>query len=278
MENSTTESLANISYEKWLKEFNKLSDDYISGINWETVIWNDGEIAQAADDIQCDAYRTCYFIKNEGRESEEDYDCNPTPDEEEWGDYSVSCDERSDFQNRLQEKWDEQLELRDEQDEARYAIKIISVEMDQDETVNIITEGCDEKHEWNIQTTQGKFDSSMGCLEFLNCQEFDPDELTEIESAHYEAANTAFDENAEKLYDEREEGIFIKRDSCFYAEISYKTENVQYLGEIQTPPDLFRFETEKERDDFVDESKASSISTEEASQNHPNQFNYWENN
>lgn len=89
----------------WIIEFKKLSTQYIDRINWDTVIWNDGEINQAADDIQADAYNTCYFAENE---EEHGY----ILDVDEWCDYDKSCEYRMDFQDELQEKWDDQLKKR----------------------------------------------------------------------------------------------------------------------------------------------------------------------
>ena len=46
-----------ITLEAWLKEFNKLTVEYINSINWNTVIFNDGDIEQIGDDLQKEAFQ-----------------------------------------------------------------------------------------------------------------------------------------------------------------------------------------------------------------------------
>lgn len=102
-----------VKLEDWTKEFNKLSTEYITGINWQTVCWEEGEIGQAADDIQLNAYRNCYFIENQ-KEDEEGYSHNPSVDD--WIGYEASCEDRIDFQYVLQEKWDDTLRERNSEE------------------------------------------------------------------------------------------------------------------------------------------------------------------
>lgn len=81
--------------ESWLKEYEKITSKYVSDINWETVVWNEGEIEQAADDLQLEAYRNVYTGD----------DCNPSISD--WCCYDESCEARTDFQYKLYEKLEE---------------------------------------------------------------------------------------------------------------------------------------------------------------------------
>ena len=142
--------------------------------------------------------------------------------------------------------------------------------------VMIITKGRGEKHEWLMQSAEGRFDSSLGCLEFLNGTEFDPDDLTEIEKLHYEAANDCFNVEAPRFYEERQEEAFFNADKYFYAEDLH--------GDNSSPCDLSRFTDENERNEYVDSVNnadngytARKLSTEYALQQHKGQFEYWNN-
>lgn len=166
-------------------------------------------------------------------------------------------------------------------------IKIVSFESGDCEEMIIKTEGQGESHEWIMQTTEGKFDSSLGCLQFLNSEEFDEDDLTEIEDLHYAAANACFNENAMRLSEERKAEEIEKANKYFYAqsfgqsvtEDIYEGGCLRYKKDSQPYCDLHRFDTEEERDSFVDDSEdTNSISTEEAMTGHKEQFNYWMNN
>ena len=160
-------------------------------------------------------------------------------------------------------------------------VKIISVEMDEFQAIAIITECIDETHEWLMQTCEGKFSTMMGCLEFLNGEEFDKDDFSDIENAHYEAANCAFNANAMEMYDATEQSKLDDASIYHYAEFdSCETVNDPrgFGQEIQIGSiDLWRFDFEEERDDFVEKRQhASAVSAEYALENHKDQFKYWE--
>ncbi|MCP4762364.1 MAG: hypothetical protein GY870_11335, partial [archaeon] len=120
-------------------------------------------------------------------------------------------------------------------------IKIKSVEMDESETLVIVTEGLGEKHTWKMPSSEGKFIAGRGCLEFMDDQEFCKYDLSETESDHYEKANKCFDENAMGLYETKKSEKLKAYDGYFYAESSDE------LG-----CDLSRFTDEYERDGFVE--------------------------
>jgi hypothetical protein len=90
-----------ISLELWLVEFHKITAAYIESINWDTVIWNDGEIEQAGDDFQLEAFRNVF----------ESDDCNPSV--QDWDHYDDSCDARMDFQRELTERYEVTLKERE---------------------------------------------------------------------------------------------------------------------------------------------------------------------
>jgi hypothetical protein len=73
-------------------------------------------------------------------------------------------------------------------------INVISIGTDVEETVVIKTAGCGEHHEFYIQTDNGEFDPESGCMEWMDGELFDRDELSEIELAHFKIANKAFNE------------------------------------------------------------------------------------
>lgn len=82
-----------VSLENWKEEFKKLSQEYMSGINWETVIFENGEFAQAAGDIQLEAYKAC--LPDDSDVSLDD-----------WEFYAESCDPVVDFQFELKERYE----------------------------------------------------------------------------------------------------------------------------------------------------------------------------
>lgn len=84
-----------VSLEDWQEEFQKLSKQYMDGINWEAVIFEDHEFGQAADEIQLSAYRNLYAGD----------DCNPNISD--WEFYEDSCDDRAVFQRELEERYSE---------------------------------------------------------------------------------------------------------------------------------------------------------------------------
>lgn len=148
-------------------------------------------------------------------------------------------------------------------------IKIESVEMDECESMIIVTSCDTNRHEWIMQTTEARYDRSLGCLEFVNGEEFDPDELSKLENAHYEAANNCFNENVDRLY----KAIVVdSADEYFYAETTS-----DIVGR-----ELSRFSTEEELNSYVDEVNnaeneytAKIMSTKDALNNHKDQFHYW---
>lgn len=64
----------------------------------------------------------------------------------------------------------------------------------------------------------------------------------------------------------------------YYATFNSREEDIYNGWEVVTGSlDLHRFNSKKERDDFVDESDfAEEISSAEARENHKEQFSYWE--
>lgn len=165
-------------------------------------------------------------------------------------------------------------------------IKVVSCESGDCEELIIITEGMSGKHEWVMQTTEGEFDSSLGCLQFLNGEEFNEDNLTEIENLHYAVANDCFNENAMRFYEEKKAEEIEETDQYFYAESKgfmvtediYEGGFLRYEKDSQPYCDLFRFDTEEERSLFINNSEnATSISAIEAMKNHEDQFHYWNN-
>ena len=165
-------------------------------------------------------------------------------------------------------------------------IKVVSFESGECEEMIIVTDGQNEKNEWIMQTTEGRFDTCIGCLQFLNGEEFDEDELTEIEKLHYEAANDCFNENASKIYEDKKSDKQNKADEYFYAESKgfsvtediYEGGFLRYEKDSQPYCDLFRFSTEDERDTFIENGEQKNkISAEDALEHHKDQFNYWEN-
>lgn len=91
--------MTQVTYEEWKAEFSKVTSEYINGIDWDKVIWNDGEFEQAGDELQLQAYLNL---------NESDSDLN------DWEFYDSSCDDRIDAQQELQERWDQQVAERNE--------------------------------------------------------------------------------------------------------------------------------------------------------------------
>lgn len=94
----------NISLADWESQFKAITEKYINSINWETVIFNEGDIAQIADYLQLEAYQDIY-----GGE-----DFNPSISD--WDCYDDSCDSRADFQIDMEERWNKAQESRVEND------------------------------------------------------------------------------------------------------------------------------------------------------------------
>lgn len=90
-----------VTFQAWQDEFQIITTKYFAAINWDTVIWHPGEIEQAGDDLQLDAYRKLY----DGEDS------NPSICE--WEHYEESCDARGNFQRQLSERWEKALEERE---------------------------------------------------------------------------------------------------------------------------------------------------------------------
>lgn len=88
-----------ITLETWLKEFNKLTVEYINSINWNTVIFNDGDIEQIGDDLQKEAFQNL-------NENIDDFVSD-------WEDYSDTCDARNEFQRELSERWESTTKVRE---------------------------------------------------------------------------------------------------------------------------------------------------------------------
>lgn len=81
-----------VSIEAWTEEFKKLSQAYMSGINWESVVFEAGEFAQAAADIQLEAYKNC-------RPDDSDISLD------DWEAYSDSNDLTIDFEFELKDRY-----------------------------------------------------------------------------------------------------------------------------------------------------------------------------
>jgi len=86
-----------VEYKDWLAEFTKLTKKYISEINWETIIFEEEDFGVIGDELQADALENC------GGES---------LGISEWDNYDESCADRTDFQIELKNHWEEQLEIR----------------------------------------------------------------------------------------------------------------------------------------------------------------------
>lgn len=82
----------------WLKEFKKLSSEYL--LNIGTAVFEDGDIGQAADDLQLEAYQNVQARLGNDEDSISD-----------WVDYDASCDARVDFKYELESKVNENAEL-----------------------------------------------------------------------------------------------------------------------------------------------------------------------
>jgi len=165
------------------------------------------------------------------------------------------------------------------------SITIISCGSGDHEEIVIVTRGKGEDHEWIMQTTDGKFDSAAGCMEFMDGEEFDRDELTKTEESHYDVANDCFDETASKFCEENkakeleEAGRYYYARSCgqMITEDIYEGGFLRYEKDSEPYCDLHRFDTERERDSYVDntDSNTTAIRASEALKYHSEQMNHW---
>jgi len=86
-----------ITIKSYEKMFNKLTTEWLKGIDWRVVEFTENEIAQAGDDFQSDAYSEL------GGDAIEICD---------WELYDESCDIRGDFEINLSELWEKALKRR----------------------------------------------------------------------------------------------------------------------------------------------------------------------
>lgn len=81
-----TNAIKTISYDSWLKQFNRLTENYIESLGTVVIEFSNNDISDIADSLQLDAF---YSLSEIGE------------DLQDWKSYEASCNDRTDFMHNL---------------------------------------------------------------------------------------------------------------------------------------------------------------------------------